>query len=50
MLAHVGTDSLKKPHHTVTLQFSKVVKDHAKSEGIYRVDQMTHETLIILVS
>ena len=29
-LAHVGAESLKKPHHIVTLQFSEVVKDHAK--------------------
>ena len=28
--AHVGAESLKKPHHIVTLQFSEVVKDHAK--------------------
>ena len=27
--AHVGADSLKKPHHIVTLRFSEVVKDHA---------------------
>ena len=25
---HIGADSLKKPHHIVTLQFSEVVKDH----------------------
>ena len=30
MPAHVGADSLKKPHHIVTLPFSEVVKDHAK--------------------
>ena len=30
MLALVGADSLKKPHHIITLRFSDVVKDHAK--------------------
>ena len=29
MLAHVGADCLKKPHHIVTLRFIEVVKDHA---------------------
>ena len=28
--AHDGAESLKKPHHIITLQFSEVVKDHAK--------------------
>ena len=28
---YVGADSLKKPHHIVTLQFSEVVKDHVKT-------------------
>ena len=27
--AHIGAESLKKPHHIVTLRFSEVVKDHA---------------------
>ena len=30
MLVLVGADSLKKPHHIVTLRFSEVVKNHAK--------------------
>ena len=30
MPAHIGADSLKKPHHIVTLRFSEAVKDHAK--------------------
>ena len=34
MPAHIGADSLKKPHHIVTLQFSEVVKDHANYEPI----------------
>ena len=29
MPAHIGADSLKKPHHIITLQFSEVVKDRA---------------------
>ena len=29
--AHIGADSLKKPHHIITLWFSEVVKDHANS-------------------
>ena len=28
---HIGADSLKKPHHIVTLRFSEVVKDHTKN-------------------
>ena len=35
--AHVGTDSLIKPHNIITLRFSEAVKDHANevqdSEG-----------------
>ena len=30
MPVHVGTNSLKKPHHIVILRFSDVVKGHAK--------------------
>ena len=30
MPAHLGTESLKKPHDIITLRFSEVVKDHAK--------------------
>ena len=30
MPAHTGAESLKKPHHIVTLRFSEVVNDHAK--------------------
>ena len=29
MPAHIGADSLKKPHHMATLRFSEVVKDRA---------------------
>ena len=29
MPAHIGAESLKKPHHIVTLWFSEIVKDHA---------------------
>ena len=29
VLVHIGADSLKKPHHIVTLRFSEVVNDHA---------------------
>ena len=28
---NAGAVSLKKPHHVITLRFSEVVKDHAKS-------------------
>ena len=30
MPAHTDAESLKKSHNIVTLQFSEVVKDHAK--------------------
>ena len=29
MPAHIGADSLEKPHHMVTLRFSEAEKDHA---------------------
>ena len=36
MQAHAGAESLKKPHHIVTLRFSEVlVKDHANSIKSY---------------
>ena len=33
-MAHIGGESLKKPHHIVTLRFSEVVKDHANYKTI----------------
>ena len=33
MPVHIGVDSLKKPHHIITLRFSEVVKDHANYHG-----------------
>ena len=41
--AYVGADSLKKPHHIITLRFSEVVKDHA----IYQIF-CTHYSMNII--
>ena len=43
MPAQIGTDSLKKPHHIITLRFSEVVKDHA----IYQIF-CTHYSMNII--
>ena len=47
MQAHIGADSLKKPHHIITLQFSEVVKDHAKYQK-YLSDHVVYKLKCLL--
>ena len=43
--AHIGAESLKKPHHIVTLRFSEVVKDHAKYLFFFTMSVMFKDVL-----
>ena len=50
VLVHIGADSLKKPHHIVTLLFSEALKDHDNCLKLHCENEISFSNTYILHS